>query len=192
MRKILIVVDMQNDFVTGSLGSEEARKIVPNVKKKIDEYVKEEREIFFTRDTHRTNYLETFEGKRLPVEHCICRSDGWFIIPELDIDYKHKHIFNKETFGYKDWGIINWARMEEYKEDWQMFDDFEFEVVGVCTDICVVSNVLALRMFFPSRKITVDASCCAGTSVEAHKAALTVMKSCQIDVIGEDEENDQN
>jgi nicotinamidase-related amidase len=169
MRKVLIVVDMQKDFVTGPLGSKEARAIVPAVMAKVNSY--SEKDVFFTRDTHYADYEQTLEGRMLPVPHCYKGSDGWEIIPELA---KHSNVHNtidKLTFGY-----ANWDRFDK---------DTEFELCGVCTDICVVSNALAIRMFFPNSKITVDAKCCAGVTPEKHAAALEVMKSCQIEVIGE-------
>lgn len=177
MKKILIVVDMQKDFINGSLGSKEAQAIVPNVKKKIKEYIDEGHKIFFTRDTHEENYLETFEGKNLPVEHCIGGTDGWHIIPELKeytIIYPLAIIIDKSTFGYERW-----------KQILKDINNYEIELIGVCTDICVISNALVLRMLYPDCKITVDASCCAGVTKEKHNAALEVMKSCQINVIGE-------
>lgn len=170
--KTLIVVDMQNDFVTGSLGTKEAVAIVPNVKKKIEEYFSNGDEIIFTRDTHYdVDYLDTQEGKKLPVEHCIYASNGWEIVDGLEVgDCKY---IDKQSFGTLEW------------EDFALDLDEEIELVGVCTDICVVSNALILKAMFPELKITVDASCCAGTTPERHKDALETMKSCQIDVIGE-------
>ena len=167
--KTLIVVDMQNDFISGSLGSKEAQAIVPNVKKKIEEYEARGDAIVFTKDTHYNNYLETNEGKHLPVEHCIEGTYGWEISSEFD--YSLYPVVAKETFG----NIY-----------WQSFFDFEeVELVGLCTDICVVSNALILKAMYPEINITVDASCCAGVTPETHKAALTTMKMCQINVIGE-------
>ena len=169
MRKVLIVVDMQNDFVTGSLGSEAAQTIIPVIQSKMKEYQVNGHDVIFTRDTHYDNYLETFEGRNLPVPHCIKGTYGWEVVPELE-NPECQHI-DKETFGYS-----SWDKFSEYDE---------FELCGVCTDICVVSNALALRMFYPDKKIIVDANCCAGTSDEAHRAALLIMKSCQIEVVGE-------
>lgn len=168
--KTLIVVDMQNDFISGPLGTPEAKAIVPNVKKKIEKYIKEKQKVIFTRDTHKADYLNTHEGKLLPVMHCIEGTPGWCVCDEVEkIECRH---VNKRTFGYQYWN---------YEDD---FED-DIEIIGVCTDICVVSNALILRAMFPERNITVDASCCAGTTPENHKAALQVMKSCQINVIGE-------
>lgn len=166
--KTLIVIDMQNDFIYGSLGTKEAQMIVLNVKNKIQEYYKNGDEIIFTRDTHYSNYLNTNEGKNLPVKHCIYGTHGWNIADGLEVP--NCRYINKETFGWANWG--NW-----YYGD--------IEIVGVCTDICVVSNALMLKAMFPEVDITVDASCCAGTTPENHKAALQVMKCCQINVIGE-------
>ena len=167
--KTLIVIDMQNDFISGSLGTKEAQAIVPNVKKKIEEYKARGDEIIFTRDTHQSDYLETNEGKHLPIKHCINGTYGWIIADEVNYpEYKH---INKRTFGYTFWN---------YEEEFE-----EIELVGLCTDVCVISNALILKAQFPKINITVDASCCAGVTPEKHKAALEVMKSCQINVIGE-------
>ena len=170
MKKTLIVIDMQNDFISGSLGSNEAQAIVPNVKKKIEEYKARGDEIIFTRDTHQSDYLETNEGKHLPVKHCINGTYGWIIADAVNYpEYKH---INKRTFGYTLWNYE--------------FDELEdVELVGLCTDICVVSNALILKAQFPNANITVDASCCAGVTPASHQAALTTMKMCQINVIGE-------
>lgn len=167
--KVLVVVDMQKDFVTGALGSEEARKIIPNIKEKMEKYKENKDKILFTMDTHNEDYLETLEGKYLPVRHCIKNTDGWHIIPELD-DEKVPKIW-KYTFGYMNWDLFIPEDVEE------------IELCGVCTDICVVSNALILRAMFPNTKITVDAKACAGVTPEKHEDALSVMKSCQIDVI---------
>ena len=169
MKRTLIVIDMQNDFIDGALGTPEAQAIVPNVKKKIEEYKARGDTIIFTRDTHNADYLETNEGKHLPVEHCIEGTHGWLISDEVDcVEYGH---INKNSFGYSLWKYYN---LEE-----------EIELVGLCTDICVVSNALILKAQFPENNITVDASCCAGVTPESHQAALTTMKMCQINVIGE-------
>ena len=168
MRRRLIVIDMQNDFVYGCLGSVEAMNIVENVKNKISEYVSSGDEIIFTRDTHHKNYLDTQEGRHLPIPHCIYGTDGWKIVDGLEVP-NCKYI-NKNSFGWMDWdlygGVIN-----------------KIEIVGVCTDICVISNALILKSMFPEVEIKVDSSCCAGTTPEKHEAALAVMKSCQIYVL---------
>ncbi|MCR5597664.1 MAG: cysteine hydrolase [Lachnospiraceae bacterium] len=164
--RALIVVDMQNDFIDGSLGTKEAVNIVPNVKRKIEEARAEGREVIFTRDTHYEDYLETNEGKHLPVVHCIEESKGWEI--SLELDASSSTIINKNTFGYT---------------GWTDFDFEEVELVGLCTDICVVSNALIIKALFPEIKVSVDASCCAGVTPEAHEAALATMRSCQIEVV---------
>ena len=170
--KTLIVIDMQNDFVTGVLGSKEAVAVLPNVKKKIDAYIAAGDEVIFTRDTHEENYLETNEGRHLPVPHCRRGTDGWQVVKEIDCpDCEH---IDKPTLGYTRWA-------EQFKDS----SSSKIEIIGVCTDICVISNALMLKAFFPEIEITVDASCCAGVVPETHMAALTVMKSCQINVIGE-------
>ncbi len=166
MKKTLIVVDMQNDFITGPLGTKEAQAIVGNVKKKIEEYAARKDEIIFTRDTHSDNYLETNEGKHLPVIHCIEGTEGWQIVDGLEV--RDSMRIDKHTFGWTGWG--------------QMFFE-EVELVGVCTDICVVSNALILKAFFPEASITVDATCCAGVTPETHEAALTTMEQCQIKIL---------
>ncbi len=180
MSKKLIVVDLQNDFVDGSLGTKEAQAIIPNVKKKIEHYKKLiDGQILFTRDTHYDDYLFTNEGKHLPIEHCKYNTHGWQIKDDLDcFAYDCGGgvcSLDKETFGLLDWRFPIW-------ED----EDIDrIELVGLCTDICVISNALILKATYPEANIVVDASCCAGTTPENHKAALTVMKSCQINVIGE-------
>lgn len=169
--KVLIVVDMQNDFIDGALGTEEAVKIVPNVKKKIEEYEKNGSFIIFTQDTHGENYLDTSEGKRLPIPHCIKDTHGWEIADGLNAN--NHEIILKDTFGYWIWDGYSFENCES------------IEIVGLCTDICVVTNALSIKTYFPETPIKVDASCCAGTTPELHKAALEVMKSCQIDIVGE-------
>ena len=183
MKKTLIVIDVQNDFIDGALGTKEAQAIVPNVKKKIEEYKARGDEIIFTRDTHQNDYLDTNEGKHLPVEHCIEGTDGWQIHPDLDIaDCEH---IDKPTFGWQYWTFTK-TSYEDDNDATEWFRDLEdIEIVGLCTDICVVSNALILKANYPWANITVDASCCAGVTPESHKAALTTMKMCQINVIGE-------
>lgn len=169
--KFLIVVDMQNDFVTGSLGTKEARAIVPNVKARIES--DEFDEIIYTKDSHYSDYLtSTLEGEKLPIEHCIKHTIGWNIIPELQI----KTItVEKDTFG----SLVLLEILEHL-----IFEELdEIEICGLCTDICVVSNALLIRAKFPNLKITVRANCCAGSIPELHEAALKVMESCQIDII---------
>lgn len=166
--KTLIVVDMQNDFIDGALGTKEAVAIVENVKKKIQTAKEEGAEIIFTRDTHGADYLNTSEGKNLPVEHCIQGTKGWEIAEGLEVD--GCTYIDKPTFGWIHWGERTFE---------------EIELVGLCTDICVVSNALILKAQFPEVPVTVDATCCAGVTPATHKAALETMKMCQIRVIGE-------
>ena len=173
MKKVLIVIDMQNDFIDGSLGTKEAVAIVPNVKRKIEEYEKAGNTVIFTRDTHDRNYLQTQEGKNLPVEHCIKGTAGWAISPELNTG--DSLIFDKNTFGSV--SLMTYVA-ENYK-------DAEFELVGLCTDICVLTNAIMLKAFLPEARITVDASCCAGVTPQSHKNALEAMKMCQINIINE-------
>jgi nicotinamidase-related amidase len=173
MSKTLIVIDMQKDFIDGSLGSKEAAAIVPNVKRKINEYVKNHDTVIFTRDTHDRNYLCTNEGRHLPVVHCIKDTNGWKIPSEIDIPDR-LHI-DKPSFGW-----IYWKEVDANVH----FDSIE--IVGLCTDICVVSNALILKALFPDMEITVDASCCAGVTPESHAAALQTMKMCQINITGEE------
>ena len=176
MKKYLIVVDMQKDFVDGALGSAQAQAIVGNVVEKIKGW---DGPIFVTRDTHLEDYLESREGKYLPVEHCILNSDGWQLDESvaLALNEKNHVIFvNKPTFGsVKLLDIIH-----EMHNDAK---DMSFELVGLCTDICVVSNAMLLKSAFPESDIAVDQSCCAGVTVEGHDAALATMKCCQIDII---------
>lgn len=169
MKKTLIVVDMQNDFIDGALGTKEALAIVPNVKEKIAQYVAEGNEIIFTRDTHQTDYLHTNEGKYLPVEHCMEGTDGWKIREGLEVP--GAIYINKPNFGYMDWKDYNLE---------------EVELVGLCTDICVVSNAMIIKATYPEIKVSVDASCCAGVTPESHEAALLTMKMCQIEVTGKE------
>ncbi len=166
--KTLLVIDMQNDFITDALGTPEAQAIVDKVKAKIDAYRAAGDEIIYTRDTHTENYLDTPEGKKLPVPHCIKGTRGWEIADGLYVD--GCEILDKPTFGYAGWGDKRFTAIE---------------MVGLCTDICVVSNALILKATFPDVPIAVDAACCAGVTPATHAAALETMKMCQIDVIGE-------
>lgn len=166
MKKTLIVVDMQNDFIDMALGTPEAVAIVPKVKEKIRAYVENGDEIIFTRDTHFENYLETAEGKKLPVEHCIKGTKGWEIADGLYVE--GSKVIDKPNFGWPHWS-------NEQLED--------VELVGLCTDICVVSNALIIKATFPDAYVKVDSSCCAGVTVESHEAALKTMGMCQIEVV---------
>ena len=185
LTKVLVVIDAQVDFITGALRNEEAIKAVPNIVNKIKNFDGDY--ILVTLDTHDENYLESKEGKKLPVKHCVKGTEGWKLQEGikkalLDFDAKEKKnvmYFHKPTFGSID--LQNFVEMDEE------FDcNIEFEFVGFCTDICVVSNVLLLKAALYDRcEITVDASCCAGVTPESHNAALTTMKMCQINVINE-------
>lgn len=168
MSKVLIVVDMQNDFVDGALGTKEAEQIVPAVVSKVKAAVANNIDVIFTKDTHYSDYLSTSEGKNLPVEHCIKGSDGWELIPSLQ-EYAVK-VIEKNTFG----GVNLPKEVESYDE---------IELVGLCTDICVISNALLLKAHFPEKDISVDASCCAGVTPQSHGNALEAIKMCQIKVI---------
>lgn len=173
MQNILIVVDMQNDFIDGALGTKEAVDIVPAVIRKIQSYPREQ--VYATRDTHPENYLETQEGRYLPVRHCIEGTEGWEIRKEIADRILPEHIFNKPTFGS--------VEMAEELRRLAEQEELEVELVGLCTDICVVSNALMLKAFLPEMKISVDPACCAGVTPEKHKAALETMSSCQIQMI---------
>ena len=169
--KVLVVVDMQNDFIDGALGTKEAVAIVPNVKKKIEEF---EGTVLFTRDTHHENYMETQEGRNLPVIHCVEGTTGWEISDELKGLVKNDPI-NKPTFGSDELGRM----LSELNKN----DEIEsIELVGLCTDICVISNAMVIKAFLPEVSISVDSTCCAGVSVESHLRALEAMKVCQIEV----------
>ena len=171
MKKCLVVIDMQNDFITGSLGSEEAVKIVPRVKERIEKAITDDEDIYFTKDTHDEDYLDTREGKFLPVKHCIKDTSGHEICEELKpYEKKAKNIFIKNTFGYKD--------LPKYLTE---YDKITF--VGLCTDICVVSNVILTKAFFPEKEIYVEKDLCAGSTITKHESALDVMKSCHIEII---------
>lgn len=168
-RKILVVVDMQNDFIDGALGTPEAVKIVPAVHEKIKHF---DGDIVFTMDTHSSIYLETQEGKNLPVEHCIKGTDGWKLNEKLEPLSQCCRIFEKPTFGSVE--LANFITGGNYSE---------VEIIGLCTDICVISNALLIKAFLPETPITVDSSCCAGVTPESHGNALTAMKMCQINVV---------
>ncbi|MBQ8447712.1 MAG: cysteine hydrolase [Clostridia bacterium] len=169
--KYLIVVDMQNDFIDGALGTKEALAIVPYVKSVIENF---DGKVLFTRDTHLENYMETQEGKNLPVPHCIKGTEGWQIRAELDALRKTEAI-DKVTFGSKD--LVAVLGNE---------DDIEsIEFIGLCTDICVISNVMLVKAFYPEIPLIVDAKACAGVTPQSHKNALEAMKVCQVTVINE-------
>ena len=171
MQKVLVVVDMQNDFIDGVLGTKEAVAIVPDVEEKIKNF---DGVVLFTRDTHETYYLETQEGKRLPVPHCIRDTEGWQIRSELEALRKTEPI-DKETFGSTDLA----GELVAMNED----DEIEsITFVGLCTDICVISNALLTKASLPEVPIIVDAKCCAGVTPENHENALKAMEVCQIQI----------
>ena len=173
MTKLLIVVDMQNDFITGALGTPEAQRIVPAVKAKIESYKQSNDKIIFTRDTHHDDYMATQEGQYLPVVHCIEGTQGHAIADGLGAE--GCEILDKPNFG----SLALAKQVAEGGYD-------EIELCGLCTDICVVSNALILKAQLPETKVTVDARCCAGVTEESHKAALLTMKMCQVSVTGEE------
>ncbi|MBE6708798.1 MAG: cysteine hydrolase [Ruminococcaceae bacterium] len=173
MKKILIVVDMQKDFVDGALGSDAAVAIVDNVVKKIEEH---DGDIIVTYDTHPENYMDTQEGKNLPVPHCIKGTDGWKLDAKVQtaLDKKKFKSIEKPTFGS--------TELPEYiKENYDPCD-IEIELIGLCTDICVVSNAILMKANFLETKVSVDAACCAGVTEDSHNAALLTMKMCQVNV----------
>lgn len=181
MKKILIVVDMQNDFIDGALGSKEAVAIVDNVVNKIKKFDESEGEIIVTYDTHQENYMKTREGRFLPVPHCIRDTQGWNLNDKVEaaLDLKENYyIIHKPTFG-------SLELIDMVAECMNDEENTEITLIGLCTDICVVSNAMLLKAAYPEMNIFVDVSCCAGVTVESHEAALTTMKMCQIEVIGE-------
>jgi len=180
MSKYLIVIDMQNDFIDGALGTKEAQAILPAVIEKVKSF---NGPVMFTRDTHEEDYLDTQEGRNLPVKHCIRDTEGWMLQKDLDEYAKEKHclIFDKPSFGSANLagcltGIYRVVPIDEA------------EIIGLCTDICVISNALMLKAALPEMKISVDASCCAGVTPERHRTALEAMKACQIEITGEEEQ----
>ena len=170
MKKALVVIDMQNDFIDGSLGTPEAQAIVLSVSERVKAAVQDGEKLIFTQDTHPKNYLQTAEGKKLPVEHCIKPSHGWALTSSLIPYAKDAVVLEKPTCG-----------ATELPQHVAGFD--EITVIGLCTDICVISNAMLLKAFLPEAKICVDSKCCAGVTPESHLRALEAMKMCQIDVI---------
>lgn len=172
MRKILIVIDMQKDFINGALGTKEAEAIVDRVIEKIKSY--DIKNVYATRDTHAENYLETNEGRHLPIVHCVKNTEGWEIDGRIAEVLKGAVIIDKPTFGSVE--LAERLKAENEKEQ------PEIELVGLCTDICVVSNALLLKANMPEINISVDSKCCAGVTPESHRAALETMKMCQINI----------
>lgn len=176
--KLLIVVDMQNDFVTGALANPLAKAIIPNIVKKLEQ--KDYNYLLFTRDTHSEDYLETEEGKNLPITHCLFGTEGWQIVPELEPFMDGAQVINKTTFGHPFWPN-DLSRLYDNEKD----EPVEIELCGTVTSICVAANAILLKAFFPKIKISVDASCCADLNEETHIAALKVLKAQQINVTNE-------
>ena len=174
MKKFLVVVDMQKDFVDGALGSQEAVAIVPAAFKKITQF---DGEIFATYDTHFDDYMDTAEGKKLPVPHCIKGTEGWQLNKDIAAALKGKKYtpVEKYTFGS--------VKLPDLIKKAAGTEEFSVELIGLCTDICVISNALLLKANFPEADIVVDEACCAGVTPEKHNAAVETMKSCQIDII---------
>ena len=185
MKRTLIVIDMQKDFIDGALGTPEAQAIVSAVREKISTYRKRGDEIIFTRDTHGPDYLSTPEGRKLPVEHCLRGTEGWKLVPEVEAVYQEedpacpaKVLVEKPTFGASELpGAVN----KFLTENNAVVE--KFRVYGVCTDICVISNAMLLRAFFPETPIEILAGLCAGVCPEAHETALKAMGACQFDVL---------
>ncbi len=173
MKNVLIVVDMQKDFVDGALGTKEAVAIVDNVVAKIKDF---DGDVIATYDTHGENYMETQEGKKLPVPHCIKDTEGWKLDKKVQEALNEKGFTEvyKPTFGSVD--LVEMIRKYD-------IENTQIQLIGLCTDICVVSNALLLKANFPEMNISVDAACCAGVTPEKHLAALETMSSCQIDVL---------
>lgn len=170
MSRLLVVVDMQKDFINGSLGTREAEAVVTNVKKKIGEYQESGDDVIFTLDTHENDYMDTQEGKNLPVIHCVKGTPGWELADAIkEIPGRR---FEKNTFASK--AVGEYAASGSYKS---------IELVGLCTDICVISNALLIKAFLPEIPILVDSSCCAGVTPESHDNALNAMKMCQVTVL---------
>ena len=185
MDKIVIIVDCQKDFIDGSLGTPEAQDMIPKLAEKI-KYSDENTYFIFTADTHNDNYLNTAEGKKLPVKHCIKGTRGWEIPSCLTESFNNAPlVLEKSTFGSYD--LVHF--IEDLFEDELNFnkatyiENIEIEICGLCTDICVISNAILLKNAFPNNDIVINSKCCAGTTPEAHKAALAVMKNCQIEVV---------
>lgn len=169
--KLLVIVDMQKDFVDGALGTPEAVSIVPNVVKKVEQALAAGDTVVFTQDTHSEDYLSTQEGRNLPVPHCIRGSEGWRLVPPLEALAASCRIFEKPTFGSTQ--LAHFAAQEGFDA---------IELAGLCTDICVVSNALLLKAALPETEITLDPACCAGVTPASHLSALETMKMCQIKV----------
>lgn len=172
MRKILLVIDMQNDFIDGALGTPEAEAIVERVVEEIQKYPPED--IIATRDTHTENYMETQEGRNLPVPHCVKGTTGWELNSKIAAALRGAAVIDKPTFGSKE--------LAEQIAELAKQDELDITLIGLCTDICVVSNALLIKAFLPETAIRVIAGCCAGVTPESHQAALKTMQMCQIHI----------
>lgn len=183
MEKILVVVDMQNDFIDGKLGSKEAIDIVDGVAKKIESYIERDERIYFTKDTHTSEYLSTQEGVNLPVEHCVKNTDGWEFPEKISILFKKIETKSKESIIFEkgQFGSIELAQM--LKNQITDTENTEIEIIGLCTDICVIVNAMLIKTYLPEVKLIVDSKCCAGVTPESHINALNAMEMCQIKVI---------
>lgn len=179
---VLVVVDMQNDFVSGALGTPEACDIVPYVVGRVVDGLNRGERIFFTRDTHGPDYAQTQEGLKLPVPHCIRGTEGWEIIPQLQ-EYA-AHPIDKPTFGSTALGQLLKAQNEDLLRQGKHGVE-KVTLIGVCTDICVLSNALLIKAFLPEAEIVVDSGCCAGVTPQAHRTALAAMSACQITITGQ-------
>lgn len=184
--KILVVVDMQNDFIDGPLGTKEAQGIVNEVSLLVEKFKESGYPIIFTRDTHYKNYLKTKEGKKLPIEHGIKGTKGWEITEKINTN--NCTVINKPTFGYKRLPNVIVEKLKEYLKENSIENSLrlknidEIIIVGLCTDICVISNAILLKTAFPDNDITVLKQCCAGVTQETHQNALNAMEMCQIDI----------
>ena len=174
-KKVLFVIDMQVDFVTGALANEEAQNIVGNIAAKVKAYQDAGHAVFFTKDTHGESYMETQEGRLLPVEHCIVGTPGWEIVEGLREFATKDNTLEKGAFGSLE--LPKWV----YKKTDGDFDEMEF--CGVCTDICVINNAMIMKAAFPEIALTVDSSCCAGVTPESHQNALQAMAACQMNIL---------
>lgn len=177
--RFLVVIDVQNDFVTGALGTKEAEAVIPSIVEKVRNF---KGNILFTQDTHSEKYLSTQEGKILPIEHCIEHTNGWKLVPQLEDLQKERGsiIYRKDKFGSLELA----ADSERIYQKGKMS---ALELIGLCTDVCVLYNALLLKTYLPEIPIAVDASCCAGTTPDRHRMALETMKSCQIRITNEQE-----
>lgn len=162
-KKALVVIDVQNDFVTGPLGTKEAQEMIPRLVEKLRET---KSDLIFTQDTHKDNYLQTHEGKNLPVVHCIKGTEGWELVDDVQEFVQYANVIEKKAFGS--------TRLPSLLKPYE-----EIEFCGLCTDICVISNALLVKAFYPETLVSIDSKCCAGSTPEAHDAALMILKNCQ-------------